>query len=446
MVPERNRSPERVTLAYGESGLALTVDPRHGELTLIEPRYQPGLGEDAARAALRRALEAPIAAPPLRELARRARRIGIVFSDLTRPTPNHLLVPAVLELLDGVPEERVLLFDALGTHRENTRAELAAMLGAEITGRYRIVQNNAFDPAAQRSVGRGRRGHEVRLDRELLDCDLRVLTGFIEPHLFAGFSGGGKAILPGMAGLETILHNHDAEMIGHPAATWCIADGNPIFEEIREVTCGLGGCFLLNVALDRERRIAGIFAGALREAHAVGCAFVRELCVVPVASPFDVIVTSNGGYPADLNLYQSVKGMSAAARALREGGTIILAAECRDGIPEHGRYRELLREAASPAALLERIRTPGFLCQDQWEAQIQAQVQLRGQVLLRSDRLTPAQIEEALLTPCARIEDAIAELAASATGPLRIGVMPLGPQAIPELPPSGYRRRAPVVD
>lgn len=428
------RGPMRVWLAYGEHGLALELDPSLGEVTLLEPRYERGLEEAEARHALRAALESPIGAAPLRLLARRARRIGIVVSDLTRPTPSRVLVPAVLELLDGVPAERVTLFNALGTHRENTAGELAAMLGEEVATRFPIVQNRAFDPGAQASIGRSRRGHDLRIDRDLLDCDLRVLTGFIEPHLFAGFSGGGKALLPGMAGLETILHNHDAEMIAHPSSTWCVSDGNPIFEEIRDAACGLGGCFLLNVALDRERRIAGVFAGGLREAHAAGCAFVRERSVVEVPRPFDVVVTGNGGYPADLNLYQSVKGMSAAARGVRPGGTIILAAECRDGVPAHGHYGELLRAASDPHELLNRILAPGFLVQDQWEAQIQAQVQLHARVLLRSDGLSDEETEQALLTPCARIEDALTQLAARSPARLRIGIMPFGPQAIPDAP------------
>jgi nickel-dependent lactate racemase len=427
------RAPTRVQLAYGEHGLELELGPALGEVTLLEPRYERGLPEAEAADALRAALESPIGAAPLRELARRARRIGIVVSDLTRPTPNRLLVPAVLELLDDAAE-RVTLFNALGTHRENTADELASMLGAEIATRFPIMQNRAFDPGAQASIGRSRRGHDLLIDRELLACDLRVLTGFIEPHLFAGFSGGGKALLPGMAGLETILHNHDAEMIAHPSSTWCVSDGNPIFEEIRDAACGLGGCFLLNVALDRERRIAAVFAGGVREAHAVGCAFVRERSVVQIPRPLDVVVTGNGGYPADLNLYQSVKGMSAAARAVRPGGTIILAAECRDGVPAHGHYGELLRAAASPRELLARILAPGLLVQDQWEAQIQAQVQLHARVLLRSDGLSDEEIVQSLLTPCARVEDALAELAARSPAPLRIGIMPLGPQAIPVAP------------
>ncbi len=422
----------RVTLAYGERGLELEL--RHGEVSVLEPRYERGLDDEAARRALRAALEAPVASPPLAELARGARRIGIVVSDLTRPTPSRLIVPAVLEALGDASPERVTLFNALGTHRENTGPELEAMLGAELCARYRIVQNRAFEPEAQESIGQSRRGYPLRIDRELLACDLRVLTGFIEPHLFAGYSGGGKAVLPGMAGLETILRNHDAELIGDPSATWCVSDGNPIFEEIRDAVRTLGGCFLVNVALDRERRVAGVFAGEVAEAHARGCAFVRERCLVVVPHPFDVVVTGNGGYPADLNLYQSVKGMSAAARVVRDGGTIILAAECRDGVPEHGHYGELLRAASSPRELLDRIRSPGFLVQDQWEAQLQAQIQLRAEVLLHSDGLGDAQIEAALLRPCPNVEDALAALAARAARPLRVAVMPQGPQAIPTLP------------
>jgi nickel-dependent lactate racemase len=424
-----------VLLAYGERGLAVEIDQRI-DCTLIVPRGERGLDEEAARAELGRALRAPIGAPPLRELGARARRAAVVFSDLTRPMPNRLVLPVVLEEL-GLPPERVVLLNALGTHRPNTKAELDAMLGEQLTSRYRVAQNDAFDRRTQRCVGRSRRGHELWLDAELLDCDLRVLTGFIEPHLFAGFSGGGKAILPGMAGLETILRNHDAEMIGHPRATWCVADDNPIFEEIEETARAVGGTFLCNVALDGERRVAGVFAGELSRAHRAGCELVRRRAVVPISAPFDVVLTTGGGFPADINLYQAVKGLSAAARAVRPGGVILLAAECRDGLPDHGRYGALLRESASPRALLDRILAPGFLEQDQWEAQIHAQVLLRAAVRVRSEGLAPAQIAAAHLEPCASLEAALAELAAASASPLRLAVMPLGPQAVPLLAPAG---------
>jgi lactate racemase len=280
-------------------------------------------------------------------------------------------------------------------------------------------------------LGVSSRGHEIWLNRELMACDMKILTGFIEPHFFAGFSGGGKAIMPGMAGQRTVLGNHDAGMIGDPNATWGVTRGNPIWEEVREVALRAGPLFLVNVTMNRDKEITGVFAGDLDEAHAAGCAFVKQTAMAPVPHAFDIVITTNSGYPLDLNLYQAVKGMSAAAQVVRPGGTIVVAAECWDGVPSHGLYGQLLAEADSPQALLNTICRPGFLKQDQWQAQIQAQIELKADVYVRSDYLAPAQIEAALLKPCACIEDTVTELLDKYGPHARVCVLPEGPQTIP---------------
>jgi nickel-dependent lactate racemase len=417
----------RVKLAYGKTGLEVEL-PDGYDVTLVEPRYVPGLPDP--QAALRQALRAPIGSAPLRDWVKPGDKVGIVFSDITRPAPSHLLLPAVLEEL-GVPREAVTLFNALGTHRPNSEAELRAMLGDAVVDGYRIVQNDAFDPATQVHLGRTARGHEVWLNREFAACDVKILTGFIEPHFFAGFSGGGKAVMPGMAGQQTVLGNHDAAMIADPQATWGVTSGNPIWEEAREVALKVAPLFLLNVTLNKDKQITGVFAGDLDAAHAAGCAFVKETAMVRVEHPFDIVLTTNSGYPLDLNLYQSVKGMSAAAQVVRAGGSIVIAAECWDGIPEHGLYGQLLRAAASPRALLDTICAPGFLEQDQWEAQIQAQIQLKADVYVRSDHLTDEQIRSALLLPSPRVEDTLAELMRRYGPQASICILPEGPQTIP---------------
>ena len=418
----------KVRLAYGRTGLGIDLSDAW-DVTVVEPRFVPGLAEP--RAALRQALRSPIQAPPLSDLVKPDQTVGVVFSDITRPTPNHLILPAVLDELSHVPRGNITLFNALGTHRLNTEAEIRGMLGDALVDGYRIVQNDAFDGSTQVHLGTTTRGHQVWVNRVLVECDVKILTGFIEPHLFAGFSGGGKAIMPGMAGQAAVLGNHDEGMIGHPQATWGITWGNPIWEEIREVALKVGPTFLVNVTLNKDKQITGVFAGDLDAAHAAGCAFVRETAMAGVPHPFDIVVTTNSGYPLDLNLYQAVKGMSAAAQVVREGGAIIIAADCWDGIPEHGLYSQLLREAESPRALLDTIYTPGFLKQDQWQAQIQAQIQLKADVYVRTDNLTAEQIEMALLRPSPRIEDTLAELVARYGPRASICVLPEGPQTIP---------------
>jgi nickel-dependent lactate racemase len=418
----------RVKLSYGTTGLPLELDDGL-DVTVVEPRFVPALADPAA--AVRAALESPLGSPPLREVVRPGMSVGVVFSDITRPAPNPLLLGAVLEVLDAVPGVQVTLFNALGTHRPNTEAELRAMVGDGIVGRRRIVQNDSFDPAGQVRVGVTSKGHETWLNAALMACDLKILTGFIEPHLFAGFSGGGKALMPGMAGQRTVLGNHDAGMVGHPNAIWGVTHGNPIWEEVREVAGQAGRTFLLNVTLNRDKAVTGVFAGDLDRAHAAGCAFVKGSAMVAVPRPFDIVVTTNSGYPLDLNLYQSVKGMRAADQVVRTGGTIIIAARCSDGLPEHGLYGKILRESRSPQELLDKICAPGFLEQDQWQAHIQALIQTRADVYVRSDGLSDDEIRAALLEPCRRVEDTIAELLVKYGPRAAICVLPEGPQTIP---------------
>lgn len=418
----------RLTLAYGKTGLPLELDDAL-DVTVVEPSFVPALADPAA--AVRAALAAPIGSPPLGDLVRPGMRVGVVFSDITRPAPNPLLLGAVLEALDAVPGVEIVLFNALGTHRPNTEAELRALVGDAVFERRRIVQNDAFDPSTQVRVGVTSKGHETWLNAELMRCDLKVLTGFIEPHLFAGFSGGGKAIMPGMAGQRTVLGNHDAGMVGHPKAIWGVTRGNPIFEEVREVAGQAGRLFLLNVTLNRDKAVTGVFAGDLDAAHAAGCAFVRDKAMVAVPRLFDIVVTTNSGHPLDLNLYQSVKGMRAAEPVVRPGGAIVIAASCWDGIPEHGLYGRILRESRDPADLLARVSAPGFLEQDQWQAHVQALVQRKAEVYVRSDGLTDDQIRSALLLPSRRVEDTIEALVARYGRGASICVMPEGPQTIP---------------
>ena len=417
-----------IKLAYGKTGLPIKLDDPLN-VTVVEPAFVPALADPEA--AVWAALRQPIGSPPLSELVRPGMRVGVIFSDITRPAPNPLMLSTVLEVLDAVPGIEVTLFNALGTHRPNTEAELRGMVGDDIFERRRIVQNDTFDPATQVHVGVTSKGHEAWLNAELMACDLKILTGFIEPHLFAGFSGGGKAVMPGMAGQRTVLGNHDAGMVGHPKAIWGVTRGNPIWEEVREVAGQAGRLFLLNVTLNRDKAVTGVFAGDLDQAHAAGCAFVKRSAMVAVPRPFDIVVTTNSGYPLDINLYQSVKGMRAADQVVRPGGTIIIATRCWDGLPEHGLYGKLLRESRSPRELLDRICAPGFLEQDQWQAQIQALIQQKAAIYVRSDGLTDDEIRSALLIPSRRIEDTIVDLLKKYGRGASICVMPEGPQTIP---------------
>jgi len=418
-----------VHLAYGKKGLDVRVP---ADAVVIEPKYVPGLADE--RAALVEALREPIAGPPLGEIAKGGDRVVIVHTDVTRATPNERILPPLLVELEaaGVRREDVTLLNALGTHRPQTEEELKAMLGAGIVASYRCVQHDGNDDHNLVRVGQTRFGHDVRVNRHFVEAEVRILTGFIEPHFFAGFSGGPKGVLPSIAGAESVLSNHGAKMIGNPKATWGVTGGNPIWEEMREAAQMVEPSFLLNVAMNRDKQITGVFAGEMAAAHEAGCTFVKDCAMVPVPEPFDVVITSNSGYPLDLNLYQTVKGMSAAAQVVREGGIIVIASQCWDGIPEHGQYGRLLREAASPAELLARVESPGFTSADQWQVQIQTKIQRKADVFVHAEGLTDQQITDCLLKPCRRIEDTLSDLLARG-GSRRpsVCVLPEGPITIP---------------
>lgn len=419
-----------IRLAYGKTGLDITLEDDL-DVTVVEPEFVPALPNPVA--ALRQALSSPIDSSPLKDLVNPTNTVGIVFSDITRPTPNRLILPVILSELDNVPRDHIVLFNALGTHRQNTEGELRELLGDQVFEGYRIVQNNAFDPSAQAYLGETHRGHAIWLNREFVASDVKILTGFIEPHFFAGFSGGGKAVMPGMAAQETVFGNHDAGMIADGRAVWGVTRGNPIWEEIHEVASRVGSVFLVNVSLNKDKTITGIFAGNLDTAYKTGCAYVRETAMVPAPHLFDIVITSNSGYPLDLNLYQAIKGVSAAAQIVRKGGAIIVAADCWDGIPDHGLYGQLLRESDNPQELLERICSSPAVQQDQWQAQIQAQIQLKAEVYVRSDNLTHEQITSALLHPCPSVETILTQLLDRYGRDARICVLPEGPQTIPYL-------------
>lgn len=426
----------RVNLAYGKTGLDLVL-PDDVNALVVENQFVPALPDPVA--SLRAALRQPINSQPLRELVSSNETVAIIFSDITRPTPNHLILPVILAELEHVPVRNIILCNALGTHRPNTPDELRRMLGERIVETYRIEQNNAADPATQVHIGRSSFGHDIWINRVFMEADVKILTGFIEPHFFAGFSGGGKAVMPGMAGQRTVFGNHDAGMIGSSNATWGITHGNPIWEEAREVALMTRPSLLLNVTLNRDKQITGVFAGELTAAHDAGIDFVRQSSMVAVPQPCDIVITTNSGYPLDMNLYQSVKGMSAAEQIVRPGGSIIIAAECSDGIPDHGLYGQLLRESADPAALLRAIMESAETRQDQWQAQIQARIQQKADVYVYSDHLTTQQIEDALLIPCTDIARTVDELRDKYGRDARVAVLPDGPQTIP------YLQTAPIM-
>jgi nickel-dependent lactate racemase len=415
----------KVDLLYGKG--KLTIEAPEGA-QVLHARPQPGLADE--RAAVMQGFRHPAGGRPLRELVSARDRVAIVISDITRPTPNHKLVPWLLEELPHADRDRIVVINGTGTHRDQTREEFIQMLGRDVVDTVSVINHHSRDMAELADLGESEFGCPILLNRAYVEADVRIVTGFIEPHFFAGFSGGPKGVMPAIAGLETIMAFHSPRMIGHPLSTWGVLQGNLLQRMAREVNALCPPDFLLNVTLNDDHAITGVFAGDLYEAHEKGCAFVREHAMIACERPYDVVVTTNSGYPLDQNLYQAVKGISAARQIVRRGGTIVCAAECADGVPDHGNFARLYREADGPADLLARIESGSVRMMDQWQAQRLAHIQEWADIFVYS--LLPDHVVKSFamnhVTDFPALWDA---LRARYGDGMTVAVMPSGPQTIP---------------
>lgn len=412
-------------LLYGKDGISLDFPDSS---FIIEPKNLPTLENE--KEAIRQALRNPIGALPLKESVKSTDTVSIVISDITRPTPNHILVPLLIEELSHVPLGNFVIINGTGTHRDQTREEFIQMLGEWVVDNIRIINNNCHDKETLVNLGHSKFGCDVYLNKDYVESDFRIVTGFIEPHFFAGFSGGPKGIMPGIAGIETIMTFHNARMIGDPLATWGNMVNNPVQDMTREINALCKPNFMLNVTLNREKGITEVFAGELYEAHDKGCAFAKEHTMFRCEERFDVVITSNSGYPLDQNLYQAVKGMSAAHKIVKEGGSIIIASECSDGLPDHGNYSKIFEMADSPQALLDLINNPDFKLFDQWQVQKQAVIQVWADVYVYS-KLEDEQVLGTMLKPTHDIEKTVEDLKKKYGENMTIAILPLGPLTIP---------------
>jgi len=413
----------RLTVAYGAGGLGLEV-PDHA--VVVQPGEPVALddGPGAVRAALRH----PAAGPALADLVRPGGRVAVVFPDLTRPMPNTTVLPPLLAELEqaGAGPDRVQLLCATGTHRRATRAEMAELVGPEVIDRYPIHDHQADDRDGHVQVGEVD-GTPILLDRHYVHSDLRIVTGFVEPHFFAGWSGGPKGVCPGLAATTTILEAHSPDRLVDPRSTWMVTDVNPVHRFVRAATALCPPDLSVDVTIDGDRRLTGVFAGPLPTGHRAACAFAADTVTSTVDGLFDVVVTTNGGHPLDRNLYQAVKGMAAAERVVAPGGIIILAAACLDGLPGDGAFARIVEAARDPGDLM---RPPGPGVVDGWQAQVLGRVLSRAEVWVFSDGLFHDAARSAFLTPVDDLTGAVAEALARSDPGARLCVLPHGPLTV----------------
>lgn len=396
----------RFELPYGRGKISCEIpDERlNGVIVSRLHSYRP---EKSEQALISEAMERPVGSARLRDLAKGKENVVVIASDHTRPVPSKLIIPPMLaEIRAGNPNAKITLLIATGCHRGTAQDELVDKFGAEIVSTESIVVHDCDDADRLISLGTLPSGGELKLNRLAAQADLLVAEGFIEPHFFAGFSGGRKSVLPGGAGRESVLANHCSEFISHPAARTGALDGNPIHRDMLWAARTAGLAYVVNVALDADKRVVYAVAGDMEAAHAAGCDFLRRLCLVkPV--PSDIVISTNGGYPLDQNVYQAVKGMTAAEATVREGGVIIMAAQSGDGHGGERFYRQLADEPDGEKTLsLFLSRGRNETEPDQWQTQILLRILKKATVLYLSD--APEETVRALhMTPIRSVEEGV---------------------------------------
>lgn len=412
-----------ISIPYGKTSLSCALP----DCALLTSRVGELKSDRAGIDLVREAMANPIGSPNLSELARGKKSCTVIISDHTRPVPSRDILPPMLEQLrEGNPEIQITLLVATGFHRLTTADELKNKLGEEIASREKIVVHDAFDADSNVEIGTLPSGAPLVIDRAAVETELLVAEGFIEPHFFAGFSGGRKSVLPGVCDKTTVLGNHCGAFIASPCARTGILEGNPLHRDMVAAAEMAKLAFIVNAVIDEEKKTVAAFAGDFRKAHEAGVSFLRQYCEVK-AEPADIVITSNGGAPLDQNIYQCVKGLTAAEATAREGAVLIICAELADGTGGEGFYRSL-RDCESPRAHFEQcVATPqAETIPDQWESQILARILMKHRVIFVSRPEMESTIREMKLDFAPNIEQALAMARAEKGENARITVIPNG--------------------
>jgi nickel-dependent lactate racemase len=417
----------KIRLAYGREGLEVDV-PEKNLAKILSMKSTPLLADPLG--AIKDSLLHPIGCPPLGEFARRAKSVCIVVCDFTRPVPNKVLLPPMLDLLEmnGVQKQNITILVATGLHRPSTPAELDTIFGPDILRRYTIVNHRASILEEQRSIGRTRRNTPVYIDERYCSADLKITVGFIEPHLMAGFSGARKVVAIGCAGEETIKTLHSPSFLDEPLCCEGSIDRNPLHHELLEIAYMAGHDFSIDVALDANKSITGVFAGHPQLAHAAGMEAVRKFVGATLPELADIVLTTCAGFPLDLTYYQAIKGMTAALPVLKKGGVLILAAECAEGLGSE-RFVSMATRFRTSEEFGQWIHNHPVEV-DQWQLQECAKATQRGEIVVVSSGIPPEQQEKLFVQTAASVEEAL-QRALHKLGPsASIAVIPKGPYTL----------------
>lgn len=387
----------RVNMKYGRGEIGVDV-PNPNLISVLTSQEFPPI-ENPEQAILD-ALETPTDSPALSEMAKNRKSATIVISDITRPVPNKLILPPMLRIIEeqGVPREEIRILIATGIHRPNEGDELLEMVGSHIIENYQIVNHFSQKQETLINLGQTQNGTPVLINRLYVESDLKVISALIEPHLMAGYSGGRKAICPGLASIETMKIMHGPQILEHPKASVGILEGNPFHAEATEIALMAGVDFSLNVTINDRRQLTGVFAGDMVNAHLAGAKFAEKQTKATLPEPADVVIVSCAGYPLDTTFYQAIKGVLSAIEVVKEGGMVILVAECQEGIGS-GPFTDLILKTKNLEQFVRNTYNPKNFVIDQWQLEELAKAIRKANVYFYSDKIPYEQQQQLFVNP-----------------------------------------------
>ena len=421
----------QVEMLYGHDTLSVEI-PDKNLVSVLETALSVPLKDDSR--AVRDAISQPISSASLAEISKGRESACIVISDITRPVPNQVILPPILETLKqaGIPQDSVTILIATGIHRPNEGEELEELVGRDIMNSYRIVNHFSQKPQTHTYLVETQKGTPVYIDNTYMEADLKIVTGLIEPHLMAGYSGGRKAICPGLASVNTMKIMHGPELMEHPKSAVGILDGNPFHKEATEIALMAGVDFCLNVAIDKQRHITGVFAGDLVESHLTGARFVEKLAKATIPAPVDGVIVSSAGYPLDSTFYQAIKGLLTAVEIVKPGGTIMLVAACSEGIGSKP-FTDLLFKTDDLTAFVKGLYNPANFVIDQWQLEELAKVARKADILFYTDGIPYQHRSKLFVQPLNNPQEGIEEILTRYGEEAQIAVIPEGPYVLAKL-------------
>jgi len=424
-----------VKFNYGKDGVEINLDPSWN-VDVFRPKKQKEIENPVE--IIRENIKDPIGSPPLLDIVKKkvsVQRACIVVNDATRPVPSNIILEALVKELNeyGISPAQIDILIATGLHRPSSWDEIEHIVGKKLMRDINIISHPATDKAYLKNLGESSNGTPIYINKNFYECDLKILTGYVEPHFFFGFSGGRKSLTPGVAGEDTILGNHSAENIASPYARFGIYKENPMHQNSLEIAKKIGVDFIVNVCINEDHKITQVAAGDLEKAHEYLVDYQLKHVFREISDLYDIVVCGNGGYPLDLNLYQAVKSMALGEMAAKEGGTIISVNECSEGVGiGQDKFKELIFSGIAPKEIYEKILLKQIIVPDQWEIQVLARVLMKAEIFIVSS-LKENEIGNIGLNYARNVEEAI-NLSLKKYGPnAKILFLPNGPQVLPLL-------------